>query len=85
MVITGKGPGQDGAINPYSDRDCYAVVENLSENPFQVRIQYQGEILGIHTVERGETQRFLLRTGQELYLDTELEARARVTFQEYRE
>lgn len=32
MCITGKGPGQDGAINPYTDKDSIAIVENIGEN-----------------------------------------------------
>ena len=39
MLMTGKGPGQDGSINPFAGQDCVAVVENLAKAPFSVRIQ----------------------------------------------
>jgi len=39
MLMTGKGPGQDGSINPFAGQDCVAVVENLAKVPFSVRIQ----------------------------------------------
>lgn len=85
MSITGKGPGQDAAINPYSGEKSLAVVENISDNSFEVRIQKQGEVLEIRPVAPGETEEFLLQKGYELYLDSELKARARVRFREYEE
>jgi hypothetical protein len=39
MLMTGKGPGQDGSINPFAGQDCVAVVANLANTPFSVRIQ----------------------------------------------
>ncbi len=80
MIITGKGPGQDGAINPYLDRESTAVVENIGENPFEVRIQSQGKILEIREVFPGKREEFSLQKGVELYLDTELPGTARVNF-----
>ena len=49
MLMTGKGPGQDGAINPYYGEPCYAIVSNNGSTPFSVRIQQDGEI--IKTIE----------------------------------
>ncbi len=42
MCIAGKGPGQDGAINPYLGSDSIATVENLGENAFSIRIESMG-------------------------------------------
>ena len=39
MLMTGKGPGQDGSINPYYGQDCYAIVENIGVGEFSIRIQ----------------------------------------------
>jgi len=80
MIISGKGPGQDGAINPYLDRESLALVENIGENPFEVRIQTRGKILEIREVSPGKTEEFALKKGFELYLDTALPGTARVNF-----
>ena len=34
MLMTGKGPGQDGTINPFDGQDCYAIVENNGKREF---------------------------------------------------
>jgi uncharacterized damage-inducible protein DinB len=80
MVLTGKGIGQDGAINPYLGRDCIAVVENLSKNEFSIRIQQNGEIKNEVAVKAGETKEIALGKDEELYVDTEKKAKARVNF-----
>ena len=80
MIITGKGPGQDGAINPYIDKASIAMVENIGRNPFEVRIQTSGKILEIRKVSPGKTEEFSLQKGVELYLDSELPGRAKVNF-----
>ncbi len=41
MLIFGKGPGQDAAINPYEGQDCRAIVKNLGEGQVGVRVQYK--------------------------------------------
>jgi hypothetical protein len=82
MSITGKGPGQDAAINPFSDGESYAVVENISKGAFEVRIQFKGEIKEIRPVTPGKTEEFLLKSGYELYLDAVEKARARVEFRD---
>jgi hypothetical protein len=81
MVLTGKGPGQDGAINPYSNQRSTAVVKNIGENTFNVRIQKEGKIIEDQEVASKSTKKFILEKGYELYLDSNLQAKAKVTFQ----
>ena len=71
MLMTGKGPGQDGSINPFAGQDCVAVVENLAKAPFSVRIQQNGVVL--RTIEIGdkETKQIDLKGSEELYVDTQ--------------
>jgi hypothetical protein len=73
MLMTGKGAGQDGAINPFYGEDCVAVVENLDKSDFSVRIQQNGEIIRTIPVGSLETKRINLLKGQELYIDTNTE------------
>ena len=80
MSITGKGPGQDAAINPFSDSNSVAVVKNLGPAPFSIRIQDKnGDYREIRTTP-GETREVLLPVGYELYFDSALETRVRVSF-----
>ncbi|MBX2828379.1 MAG: hypothetical protein KTR22_09455 [Flavobacteriaceae bacterium] len=83
MLMTGKGPGQDGTINPYAGEDCYAVVENFGTREFSIRIQKKGEIIKSIPVAKGETKKVKLLKGQELYLDSSSEgvAKARVDYE----
>lgn len=87
MLMTGKGPGQNGTINPFDGEDCYAIVENFGEGTFSVRIQKNGEILQTIYIPKGEKQKILLLKGQELYIDSEERSddyavRARVDYAE---
>lgn len=70
MLMTGKGPGQDGSINPFAGQDCVAVVANLANTPFSVRIQQKGIVLRTISVEKKETKRISLGAQEELYIDT---------------
>ena len=70
MLMTGKGPGQDGSINPYAGQDCVAVVANLANTPFSVRIQQKGILLRTIDIEKKETKRISLGAQEELYIDT---------------
>ena len=70
MLMTGKGPGQDGSINPFAGQDCVAVVANLANTPFSVRIQQKGIVLRTIAVEKKETKRISLGAQEELYIDT---------------
>lgn len=69
MLMTGKGAGQDGAINPFYGQDCYAMVENLGDSGFSIRIQQAGEIIEIIPVYSREVKKVRLYKGYELYLD----------------
>lgn len=71
MLMTGKGPGQDGTFNPYKDQDCYAIVENIGENQFSARIQKNGDIIKEIPIIEGTLVKFVLLKGQELYIDTD--------------
>ncbi|MFD1064116.1 hypothetical protein ACFQ1Q_12735 [Winogradskyella litorisediminis] len=82
MCITGKGPGQDGAINPYLGKDSISVIENIGKNDFSIRIQKAGKIIKTFSIKPKETRNVLLRKGDELYFDTEKSAVAKVDFKE---
>jgi len=84
MCITGKGPGQDGAINPYMGEDSRGIVKNIGDSSIDVRIQEKGELIEIITVEPRETREVALMAGYELYLDSEREGKARVSFKKVR-
>lgn len=84
MLMTGKGPGQDATINPFQGEDCYAVIENLGEELFSVRIQEKEKIIEIIKVEPKNVKKIKLLSNQELYLDGETnnKAKASVYYQE---
>ena len=83
MLMTGKGPGQDGTINPFQGEDCYAIIENLGNELFSVRIQKDGEIIKIIAVKPKKKKKTKLLSGQELYLDSETKSstQASVSYQ----
>lgn len=81
MLMTGKGPGQDGAINPYSDTNSYGIVENIGEHDFDIRIQQAGKIIEIITIKPKEIKKVSLLKGYELYFDCELKSIAKLEFQ----
>ena len=83
MLMTGKGPGQDATINPFQGEDCYAIIENLGNELFSVRIQQDGEIIKIIAVKPKKKKKIKLLSGQELYLDSETKSstQARVSYQ----
>jgi uncharacterized damage-inducible protein DinB len=81
MVMTGKGPGQDGAINPYLGQECTAIVENLGKHKFNIRIQEKGRIKEEITVNTGEEKEIPLGKNDELYIDTDKKAKTRLNFQ----
>ena len=80
MSITGKGPGQDAAINPYFGLDCKAIVKNLGANDFSIRVQAENSIIETILILPGEENEVLLRKGYELYLDSDSESKASVKF-----
>ena len=71
MLMFGKGAGQDATINPYEGEDCYALVKNLGEVPFSIRIQQNGKIIETIPVQADENRKIKLLVGYELYLDSE--------------
>ena len=71
MLMTGKGPGQDGSINPFAGQDCIAVAENLVKDPLSVSIQKNGLVLRTIKIGTKETKRIELKGSEELYIDTE--------------
>ena len=83
MLMTGKGPGQDATINPFQGEDCYAIIENLGEELFSVRIQKNGTIIKTIRISPKRKKKIKLLSDQELYLDGESInwARARVSYE----
>jgi len=83
MLMTGKGAGQDGTINPYKGEDCLAIIENTGNADFSIRIQKKGKIINEIAISKGETKRFKLLKDQELYLDPNPKniAKARVSYE----
>ena len=71
MCMTGKGPGQDGAINPFLGEDCYAIVENTGKQEFSIRVQQNGEIIETNPIAANEEKKVTLMHGYEMYFDTE--------------
>lgn len=82
MSITGKGPGQDAAINPYDGEDCYAIVENTGKGELSIRIQNKSEIIDTIPLLGGDTKRVKLLSGYQLYIDSESEilSKAKIDF-----
>lgn len=79
MIMTGKGPGQDGTINPYFGQDCYALVENIGERSFSIRIQQKGKLIEEIKIQKGELKKIKLLGDYELYLDPNPEGIAKAS------
>lgn len=77
--MTGKGPGQDGTINPYYGQNCYAIVRNIGERAFSIRIQQDGKITQQFPILRGEIKKLKLLKDQELYLDPNPEGKTKAS------
>lgn len=82
MCISGKGPGQDGAINPHIEVTSTAVVKNTGDNRFNVRIQKDGIVLRMIAVRGNSTKNIRLEPGEEMYFDATLPTTAKVKFKE---
>ena len=80
MCIAGKGPGQDGAINPYLGSDTIATVENLGENSFFIRIQTKGKLLKRFPIDPKDTKEVTLLKDQVLYFDSDKKTTVSVSF-----
>ena len=79
MLMTGKGPGQDGTINPYAGQDCFAIVKNIGERAFSIRVQQKGKIIKEIPILKSETKKVKLLKGYELYLDPNLKGIAKAS------
>jgi hypothetical protein len=80
MLMTGKGPGQDGAINPYSDQTTIATVKNMGNRTFSIRVQRDEKVKATVAIDPKVSKEIVLEVGDELYIDTAFEAKAKVTF-----
>ena len=80
MGITGKGPGQDGAVNPYAAEESYALVSNLGKNEFSVRIQSGREILRNIPIEPGNSKKIDLAKNEQIYFDSDLPTKVQIEF-----
>ena len=85
MLMTGKGPGQDGAINPFTGQKSIAIVQNLGGYVIQVRIQNNGTIIILDEVKEGSKKEFVLEPGYELYFDSTGKTKVQLDFKEYKE
>ncbi len=80
MSITGKGQGQDAAINPFGNEKCISEVSNLGKTTFSVRIQENGKVIKEEIVQPKQSNEFILEIGYELYLDSDEKGKAKVVF-----
>lgn len=83
MCITGKGPGQDGAINPYYGSDSVAIVENKGNTNFSIRVKDPKGVTTSSEISAGITKEIILLKGAVLFIDTDDKALAKITFEKY--
>lgn len=79
MIMTGKGPGQDGTINPFFGQECYAIIKNIGKRKFSIRIQQKEKIIEEISILKGELKKVKLLKDYELYLDPNPEGIAKAT------
>lgn len=79
MIMTGKGPGQDGTINPYFGQDCYAIIKNIGKREFTIRVQQAGKVIEEISILKDELKKVKLLKGHELYLDPNPEGIAKAS------
>ena len=77
MIMTGKGPGQDGTINPFYGQDCYAIIENIGQLKFSIRVQQGNSIIEEISILEGETKTVRLLKDYQLYLDPNPEGKTK--------
>ena len=87
MIMTGKGPGQDGTINPFFGQDCYAIIKNIGKRKFSIRIQQTRKNIKEISILNGELKKVKLLKNYELYLDPNSEgiAKASVDYEKIEE
>lgn len=83
MSITGQGPGQDAAFNPYSDTTSVAIVENIGEKSFTIRIRSEADKITRIPIDPKETEEVILPKGSILYLDSEFKSKAKIDFKKF--
>ena len=86
-LIFGKGPGQDGAINPFnnyikastgrviSSNDCFVTIKNTGTSNFTLRIQKSNinSVVELIPIQINEMRTIELYAGYELYTDANSE------------
>ncbi|WP_298354021.1 hypothetical protein [uncultured Dokdonia sp.] len=87
MLLTGKGQGQDGVINPYDGKECYAIISNSGSSHFILRIQQEGKIIDTIEISSHTPEKIKLLKNYELYIDAgpELGVTATITFEPLKE
>ncbi|MEP0987928.1 hypothetical protein [Ekhidna sp.] len=85
MSISGKGPGQDAAINPYLATNSIGIIENIGKNQFSIRVQEKNKIIKTIQIKPDDTKEIILLKGYELYFDSELKAKVKVDFKKMKE
>jgi len=89
-LMFGKGPGQDGAINPFSNyvkassgrvissKDCFVTIKNTGISNFTLRIQKSNvnSVVELIPIQINEVRTLELYAGYELYTDANSEEMA---------
>lgn len=79
MLITGKGFGQDAALNTWLGQDSVVQVQNLAEADFTARIE-SGNQTRLMTVPAESHISIDLKANSALFFDSVDQARAKVSF-----
>ncbi len=80
MSITGQGPGQDAAINPYEGQDTFAIIKNIGENPFSIRVKDASGKTTNTPIKPEEMKKITLLKGSILYFDSEKKTKTTLLF-----
>ena len=80
MCMTGKGPGQDGAINPYYGELSFAIIKNKSDRPLGIRIQEGEKVILIKEIEQKSKAEIRLESNQQLYFDSQYGNKVSLSF-----
>ncbi|MAM28010.1 MAG: hypothetical protein CMC13_03225 [Flavobacteriaceae bacterium] len=80
MCISGKGKGQDGAINPFMETGSVAIVKNLGENQFSIRVEYEGKVKEKIRLDPSRITRVILPKSHVMYFDNKLKTKTEVSF-----
>ena len=80
MCITGKGPGQDGAINPYFGSPSYAIIKNIGNTPLSIRIQESEKLITTEEIRTHQKVKIRIEASQQLYFDSMFETKVELSF-----